>query len=208
VLVSGFAVLALAPLGPAVAARAGDAAWVAARALRASGDLGPLGTWLDLRVPGPSFEAVALHVAGLAVLLRGRRGAGLWLLLAGQVVLAAGPLRGQADGRLHLTMVDVGQGDSLLLRSPSGRALVVDAGGSVDPRFDPGERRVAPELEARRPAHRRPRLTHAQRTTSEGRRSCCGPSGSGRLWEGPAALEDPAWRRVDAWLEPSGGVRA
>ena len=60
--------------------------------------------------------------------------------------LALGPWAPLADGRLHLIAVDVGQGDGLLLRSPSGRAIVVDAGGSRDPRFDPGERRMAPEL--------------------------------------------------------------
>ena len=60
------------------------------------------------------------------------------------LLLGPPPLTG--DGRLHLSALDVGQGDCLLLRSPSGRALLVDTGGSWNPRFDVGERRVAPVL--------------------------------------------------------------
>ena len=52
VLLAGFAVLVVAPLGAGPAQLAGDVAWIAARALRLSGDLGPLGPWLDLRVAG------------------------------------------------------------------------------------------------------------------------------------------------------------
>ncbi len=146
VLLAGLGVLLVAPFGDAVGQAAGDLAWVAARALRASGDLGALGPWLDLRVASPTFLALALYAAGLGALYRGRRGRGLALLAACHLALVVGRFPAQADGRLHLTVIDVGQGDSLLLRSPSGRAILVDAGGSRDPRFDPGERRVAPEL--------------------------------------------------------------
>ena len=41
--------------------------------------------------------------------------------------LALGP-GARADGRLELAVLDVGQGDALVLRSPSGRTMVVDAG--------------------------------------------------------------------------------
>ena len=61
VLLAGLAVLVVAPLGPGPAQVAGDVAWIAARALRLSGDLGPLGPWLDVRVAAPTLLAVALQ---------------------------------------------------------------------------------------------------------------------------------------------------
>jgi competence protein ComEC len=35
------------------------------------------------------------------------------------------------DGRLHLTVLDVGNGDGLLIQTPGGRYLLVDGGGSA-----------------------------------------------------------------------------
>jgi competence protein ComEC len=195
VLLSGFAVLALAPLGTAVTQLAGDVAWIAARALRWSGDLGPLGAWLDLRVAGPSLAAVALYVAGLALLHRERRGAGLGLIAACHLALLAGPLARAADGRLHLVVIDVGQGDGMLLLSPSGRSLLVDAGGSRDGRFDPGERCVAPEL-WHRGVHRVDALvvSHPHPDHVGGARFLLHAFRVAEIWEGPAPLRDLAWR--------------
>jgi competence protein ComEC len=208
VLLAGLGVLAVAPLGDQAAQLAGGVAWASARALRVSGDLGPLEPWLDLRVAAPSFLAVALHAGGLALLYRGRRARGLALLVACHLALVAGPFPSRADGRLHLTVIDVGQGDSLLLRSPSGRAVLIDAGGSRDGRFDPGERRVAPEL-WRLGLRRLDALvvTHAHPDHVGGARFLLRAFRVSQLWEGPAPLRDPAWRRAFAPLEPSGAAR-
>jgi competence protein ComEC len=199
VLLAGLGVLAATPLG--FGGVVGGLAWLAARALRISGDLGPLAPWLDLRVPGPSLAALALWAAGLSLLLHGRRAKGFLLLAAMHLAVALGPWSRVADGRLHLSVIDVGQGDGALLRSPSGRAVVVDAGGSRDSRFDPGERRMAPELwrqgvrqlDAIVLSHAHPDhvggvpfLLHAFRV--------------GRVYEGPAAPADASWRRLDAAL--------
>ena len=209
VLLAGLATIALAPvplLGPAVA----DVAWIAAHALRRSGDLGPLGPWLDLRVAGPTLVVVGIHVAALSLIVRGRRGRGLGLLVVSHLGLLAGspPLTG--DGRLHLSVLDVGQGDCLLLRSPSGRALLVDTGGSWNPRFDVGERRVAPVLW--RFGIRRLDamiLTHAHGDHVGGAPFLLRAFHVEEVWTGPAPVRSPTWRRLDRILRRAGvGRRA
>jgi competence protein ComEC len=54
------------------------------------------------------------------------------------------------DGQLHTTMIDVGQGDSMLVTLPNGRTLLVDTGGvSRRGDFDIGDRVIGPVLRAR-----------------------------------------------------------
>jgi competence protein ComEC len=204
VLLAGLAVLALAPL-PLLGPLAADVAWIAAHALRRSGDLGPLAPWLDVRVAGPTWVVVGLHVAALTLLMRGRRGRGLGLLVVVHLGLLAGPPPVTGDGRLHLSVLDVGQGDSLLLRSPSGRALMVDTGGSWNPRFDVGERRVAPALwRSGVPRLDVILLTHAHSDHVGGAPFLLRAFPVEEVWAGPAPLGSPAWRRLDGVLRRAG----
>jgi competence protein ComEC len=199
VLLAGFAVLLLHPIGAGPAA--GAAAWWAARALRASADLGVAGEWLDLRIPAPTLAVLVLYCIGIGWLARGRRPRGLAALAAAHAWLALGPFAPSSDGRLHLTVVDVGQGEALLLRSPSGRAIVVDAGGSRDRRFDPGERRVAPRLWAAGVGELDALVvSHAHPDHVGGIPFLLKAFGVKEVWEGPAAPIDPGWRRLDAAL--------
>ena len=57
------------------------------------------------------------------------------------------------SGVAELTALDVGQGDSLLVVSPPGKTLLIDAGGPVggqQSEFDLGENVVSPYLWERR----------------------------------------------------------
>jgi competence protein ComEC len=64
--------------------------------------------------------------------------------IAVAVHLSAAPA---ADGRLHITMLSVGQAESLLLRLPDGAVVLVDGGGYLhDTGRDFGERTLAPAL--------------------------------------------------------------
>jgi competence protein ComEC len=83
-----------------------------------------------------------------------------WLAVAGVAILflAAGcaafwPGAPQTEaGKLEITAIDVGQGDSLLLVSPTGSTMLVDAGGTNGPlrsEFDYGEDVVSPYLWSR-----------------------------------------------------------
>jgi competence protein ComEC len=67
-------------------------------------------------------------------------------LLVLAVGVAAWPLVRPSDGRLRLTVLDVGQGDAIVIEMPDGRAILVDAGSGGPMRLDAGERVVAPFL--------------------------------------------------------------
>jgi competence protein ComEC len=120
-------------------------------------------TLADLRTPGPAPVAIALAAVGIAVCiiaLRARRrivfAAGIFtaVLIPLAVLYPSSP--SFHHGELEVTAIDVGQGDSLLVVSPAGQTMLVDAGGPVGrganvptSSWDVGEEVVAPYLWSR-----------------------------------------------------------
>lgn len=136
--------------------------WIAGLALHGiAGSVHFLGglRMADIRVPTPGTAVICLTALALVlamVVVRRRAwlsGAGLAALVASAFWICAVPPRPETrPGLLEVTAVDVGQGDSLLVVTPQGRTLLVDAGGLphwVHSELDIGEDVVSPYLWAR-----------------------------------------------------------
>ncbi len=112
----------------------------------------------DVRVPTPTLivSLAAAATFGLALLLARRRifaAFGVAALFASAAWIAVFPPAPQwRRGTLEITAIDVGQGDSILVVTPEGKTLLMDAGGmpgNSRSEFDVGEEVVSPYLWSR-----------------------------------------------------------
>ncbi len=116
----------------------------------------------DVRVPPPPAWLGVLFGASLVVLALTFHHRRAWQMVATGstifflVLIVVHPFPpSYVPGRLELTALDVGQGESLFLALPDGRSLVVDGGGFPDfpgfprPAIDIGESVVSPYLWSR-----------------------------------------------------------
>jgi competence protein ComEC len=138
----------------AVANVAGWATHLGARGLVESARLVDLAPWLTWRIPSPAVAIIIAYYACLVAAWMLKK----WVVPAAATamlliwIVAAPPMlaREFGDGRLHLTMMDVGQGDAMLVTLPDGTTLMVDTGGaSLHGEFDVGDRVLGPALRAR-----------------------------------------------------------
>jgi competence protein ComEC len=133
---------------------AGWITYIGIQALTESARLVDMAPWLTWRVPSPhAIVIIAYYLSLIAALMLTK-----WFKPAVAAVallfwIACAPptlARAFGDGQLHMTMMDVGQGDSLLITLPNGRTLMVDTGGvSVHGEFDIGDRVLGPALRSR-----------------------------------------------------------
>ncbi len=111
-----------------------------------------------LRVVAPGVALIVLYYAGLLLLIYAYtatgtatgnkrsssvRAAGL-IMIAVFVTVICLPGSVYNRGKLEVTFIDVGQGDSILIKTPRGKFILVDGGGSDF--SDPGTRKVLPYL--------------------------------------------------------------
>jgi competence protein ComEC len=108
-----------------------------------------------LHVPPPTswqLAALAVTIAAAWVATNSRRRFATLALGAGAMIaLELGAVRaGAPTGLLRVSVLDVGQGDSILVDLPDGSVMLVDGGGFVGSPVDPGKRVILPLLRARR----------------------------------------------------------
>jgi competence protein ComEC len=118
----------------------------------AAGDFGSLHAWLwratwtranvMRAITAPALRASVLPVS-----------IALTTLAAVMGLERAATLAGAPRGKLRVTALDVGQGDSLLVDLPDGKLMLIDGGGAITAGVDPGERVILPLLRARRRDH-------------------------------------------------------
>jgi competence protein ComEC len=166
-------------------------AYAAAGAVDASTHALDVMPWLSRALPRPSVVVVGLYYASLAIAWRGF---GWRRVVAGIVAAAAAGqmLYGVPNGagasrpeQTRLTMLDVGQGESLLVESGS-RGLLVDTGGRpFGDGTDIGQTVVVPALWARgRRALDALLVTHADPDHVGGAQAVLDAFDVGQLWLG------------------------
>jgi competence protein ComEC len=114
-------------------------------------------SWLDeagwLRVivgMRPTWPAVVGYFVFLFGLLLARRPGprGWWPLALGVALIAAPPIWEEHAhrGQVRLSVLDVGDGQGLIIEGPRGSRWLIDGGGTNGPRFDIGRAIISPVL--------------------------------------------------------------
>jgi competence protein ComEC len=168
------------------------------------------------RIPGPPFWVIVLFFAAAILLAAEMRlthpvkkavawGLGMTFVTCA-LTIAIYPFGEEwTKDKLELTVLDVGQGDSLFVVSPGGKTLLIDGGGSFSGfpgheehnSVDPGEEAVSPYLWSR--GFQRldvVALTHAHQDHLGGLTAILENFRVGRLWIG-REVASPALARLE-----------
>jgi competence protein ComEC len=167
---------------------------------------------LSYRVPTPHRWTVAGYYICLVVLMfrpkfmarRGIAGAAFGVFASFALVLITYPFPSTVR-ELTVTMIDVGQGDSVLVEFPGRTKMLIDGGGFAGSLFDVGDRVVSPFLWSR--GIKRIDilvLSHPHPDHMNGLASVAANFRIGEFWEGGApGAEIPAYRDLLAALPSS-----
>jgi competence protein ComEC len=163
--------------------------------------------FLSVRVPTPPIWLLWVYGLTLGLGLarprvRFQRPAILGTFLAVSALLLVAPFR-RALPELRLTMIDVGQGESILVEFPGRETMLIDGGGLAGSPFDVGERVVCPVLwrkGIRRIDHLV--LTHAHPDHVDGLVAVARNFAIGEFWEGAPAPEEGAYGELLRALGP------
>ncbi len=175
--------------------------------------------WGDGRVPTPPAWVSVCFIALLLLMAVFVERRSRFVSLSVAAVMAFGVLFTIApysprlpEGKLEVTVLDVGQGDSLFIAFPKGSTMLVDGGGATV--IDVGEQVVSPYLWSRRlKAIDYLVLTHAHHDHLDGLKSVLGNFSVRELWigSGPNSeeletlLEIAGSRDVRIVHQPAGG---
>ena len=196
-----------------LASAAGWTTHLAARGLVESAAVVDFAPWLTWRVVPPALLLVVSYyvaivtwwLAGRGLMdthrrkilkrLSGASGVALFVWIAAAPMTLA---REQGDGRLRLSVIDVGQGDAMLIQLPNGKRLMLDTGGvSIRGAFDIGDRVLGPALRAR--GIRRLdylAITHGDPDHIGGAESVLRMFAPSEVWEGVPVANHEATRRL------------
>jgi len=157
--IGGLAAVGLALVSDAAAQVAFDLVWLVLLALRGIVALAASVPSAVVHLPTPHWSAVVCYAAALlggrawwpragpeGATARRQLAIMTLALLVTAVTIGAWPMIRPADGWLRVIVLDVGQGDAIVVETPDGRAVLIDAGAGGPARLDAGERVVAPFL--------------------------------------------------------------
>jgi len=199
VMAAGYVFLPVAFVFPFLAGAAAEGLAFLLRVFLASTRLLDGLPFLSGRVPTPSGPVVIAYYAFLLLLLLPVRFA--WPrriaflgFAAAFAVLATYPFSSTVKD-LTVTVIDVGQGDSILIEFPGTSKMLIDGGGLPTGTFDIGESVVSPFLWDKGIKRiDRLVLTHPHPDHLNGLAAVARNFRIGEFWEGTPAPEDPRYR--------------